>query len=158
MIKGNAPKDYVCPICMGIKETNSQDTLMRQTDVIYRDDLVKGFINSFFIGKNAGHAIVVPNEHYENIYDIPPKVGHRIFEIAQKISLAMKAAYNCDGITIRQNNEPAGDQHAFHFHMHVIPRYENDGFNKVQPSEKRLANVEERAEYSAKLSRVLNKD
>jgi histidine triad (HIT) family protein len=155
MTKSNAPEGYVCPICLGVNKVDSSDTLMRPTDIIYKDALVTGFINSFFIGKNAGHAIVVPNEHFENIYDLPPEVGHRVFDISQKISLAMKSVYDCDGITIRQNNEPAGDQHAFHFHLHVFPRYKDDGYNAVQPSEKRLADPKERADYATKLSAAL---
>jgi hypothetical protein len=67
------------------------------------------------------------------------------FDVAQKIALAMKEAYKCDGITTQQNNEPAGDQHAFHFHFHIFPRYKDDGYNQVQPKDKRLAEPEERA-------------
>lgn len=155
MIKSNAPENYICPICLGVNEVESSDTLMRPTDIIYKDEFVASFVNSFFIGKNAGHAIVVPNEHFENIYDLPSEIGHRIFDIAQEISLAMKDVYSCDGITIRQNNEPAGDQHAFHFHLHIFPRYDNDGYNAVQPADKRLADPEERLVYAAKLSAAL---
>lgn len=156
MITSNAPEGYVCPICLGVKRIESDDTLMRPTDIIYTDDLVTVFINSFFMGKNAGHAIVVPNEHYENIYTLPQEVGHRVFDLAQKLALAMKSAYACDGIAIRQQNEPAGDQHAFHYHLHVFPRYKDDGFNSILPSEKRLADPVERAGYAKKLSKALN--
>lgn len=128
---------------------------MKPTDVVYKDDLVTVFVNSFFMGKNAGHVIVVPNEHFENIYTLPATYGHRIFEIAQKIALAMKEVYACDGITTRQNNEPAGDQHAFHFHFHIFPRYKDDGFNTVQPEQKRLAEPAERAGYAKKLAAAL---
>ncbi len=157
MIKSSAPENYVCPICLGVQEVVSDDTLMRPADIIYKDRLVTAFINSFFVGQNAGHAIVVPNDHYENIYDLPAEYGHRIFDVAQRIALAMKEAYGCDGITTRQNNEPAGDQHAFHFHFHVFPRYTDDGYNTVQPSEKRLAEPGQRAEYAAKLKAQLTK-
>jgi histidine triad (HIT) family protein len=155
MIKSNAPAGYACPICVGLAGADDPATLIRQTDVVYRDDLVTSFINSFFMGKNAGHAIVVPNQHYENIFDLPTEIGHRVFDVAQQLSRAMKVAYACDGITIKQNNEPAGDQHAFHFHLHVFPRYQDDGFNLVQPADKRLAEPDERATYAAKLSSQL---
>lgn len=150
------PKITYCPICLGINRTENEDTLIRLDDVVFSDDLVTVFINSFFVGDNSGHVIVVPNEHIENIYAIPKPVGHRIFEVTQKMSVAIKNAYACDGITIRQNNEPAGDQHAFHFHQHVIPRYQNDNFNSVQPSEKRLADPVERAEYAKRLIAALS--
>lgn len=156
MIKSQAPEGYICPICLGVNEFESMDTLMRPTDIIYKDELVTAFINSFFVGKNTGHAIIVPNEHFENIYDLPAEIGHRVFDIAKKISLAMKNIYACDGITIRQNNEPAGDQHAFHFHLHVFPRYNDDGYNTVQPTDKRLASPQERSTYASRLSAALN--
>lgn len=157
MIKSNAPDDYICPICLGAQGVESPDTLMKQSDVVYKDELITGFINSFFVGKNAGHVILVPNEHFENMYILPAKYGHRIFDVAQKVALAMKEVYGCDGITIRQNNEPAGDQHAFHFHLHVFPRYKDDGYNAVQPSEKRLADPAERKEYAEKIKTALEK-
>ena len=156
MIISNAPENYVCPICLGIQKKENSDTLMKPTDIIYKDELITGFINSFFVGKNAGHVILVPNKHFENIYTLPAKYGYRIFDVAQKIALAMKKVYQCDGITTRQNNEPAGDQHAFHFHFHIFPRYNDDGYDAVQPSEKRLADPAERKEYAEKLKATLD--
>ncbi len=157
MVKSSAPKDYICPICLGIKKIESEQTLMRPTDIIYANNLVTAFINSFFVGENAGHAIVVPTEHYENVYTLPTHIGHHIFDLSQKIALSMKEAYGCDGITIRQNNELAGDQHAFHYHLHIFPRYADDEFNSnvSLPSKKRLAEPTERAEYAKKLFAAL---
>lgn len=154
-VRSNAPENYECPICLGLDGSDSPKTLIKPTDFVYRDDLVSAFINTFFMGKNAGHVIVVPNKHYESIYTLPTEEGHRIFDIAQKVALAMKEAYNCDGITTRNNNEPAGDQHAFHFHFHVFPRYDNDGYNTVAPADKRLAEPDERAEYAEKIKAAL---
>ncbi len=157
MIQSNAPKNYECPICLGVQGSDSAKTLMRPSDLVYKDELVSAFINSFFVGKNSGHVIVVPNEHYETIYTLPTELGHRIFDVAQKIALAMKEAYQCDGITTRNNNEPAGDQHAFHFHFHVFPRYKDDGYNTIPPSDKRLAEPTERAGYAVKIKAALNR-
>jgi histidine triad (HIT) family protein len=151
MFKSNAPASYDCPICLGVKRSESDKTLIRSTDIVYSDDVVTVFINSFFMGKNAGHVIVVPNEHFENIYDLPEAIGHHIFDIAKKCAQAIKTAYSADGITIRQNNEPAGDQHAFHYHLHVFPRYANDGFNEILPAQKRLASPDERQQFANKL-------
>ncbi|HEX7633523.1 MAG TPA: HIT family protein [Candidatus Saccharimonadales bacterium] len=124
---------------------------MKPTDIVYSDDVVTVFVNSFFMGKNAGHVIVVSNTHYENIYDLPSEVGQHVFVVAQEMAQVIKKAYKADGITIKQNNEPAGDQHAFHYHLHVFPRYENDGFNEILPAQKRLAEPEERARYADRL-------
>ncbi len=155
MTTSHAPDNYECPICLGLQGSDSPKTLIKPSDFVYRDGLVSAFINTFFMGKNAGHVIVVPNAHYENIYTLPEPEGHRIFDVAQKIALAMKAAYGCDGITTRNNNEPAGDQHAFHFHFHVFPRYNDDGYNSVAPADKRLAEPDERAGYAQKIKAAL---
>ena len=156
MFPSNAPKDYICPICLGIQGVESEKTLLKPADIVYSDDTVTVFVNSFFMGKNAGHVIVVPNVHYENIYDLPAEVGRHIFYTAQTMARTIKAAYKTDGITIKQNNEPAGDQHAFHYHLHVFPRYDDDGFNKILPEQKRLAEPTERAEYVSKLKKYLD--
>jgi len=152
----HAPKSYVCPICLSIQGIENKDTLLKQADLIYKDDLVSVYINSFWIDTAKRHVIVVPNDHYENLYGMPSKVGHRIFDISKKIAIAMRNAYKCDGITTRQNNEPAGDQHAFHFHFHIFPRYDGDSFNENMVKESILSRPEERLEYVAKLQAVLN--
>lgn len=147
----HAPKGYKCPICLGVKGIESDDTLLKQADLIYKDDLVSVYINSFWIDTAKGHVIVVPNEHYENIFDLPNEVGHRTFEVTKKIALAMKESYGCDGITLRQNNEPASDQHAFHYHQHIFPRYDGDSFNVNMTKKSILSEPNERLEYAKKL-------
>jgi histidine triad (HIT) family protein len=122
----HASSDYICPICLGVSGVESEDTLLRLTDIVYIDEFVTAFINSFWIKNNPGHVIVVPNDHYENLYDLPSDLGIHIFNTSKKIAIAMKEAYGCDGITTLQNNEPAGGQHAFHYHHPIFPRYKND--------------------------------
>ena len=147
----HAPEYYKCPICLGVKGIESEDTLLKQADLIYKDDLVSVFINSFWIETAKGHVIVVPNEHYENIFDMPSEIGYRVFDVAKKVSLAMKHAYRCDGITLRQNNEPASDQHAFHYHLHIFPRYDGDSFNINLTKKSILSDPNERISYANKL-------
>lgn len=154
-IPSRAPQDYRCPICRPLNGDTGEGTMIRPGDIVYRDEHVTAVINSFSMGQNKGNVIVVPNHHYENIYVLPEALGGHIMSIARKIAVAMKAAYSCDGVTLRQNNEPAGDQHAFHFHLHVTPRYNDDGYNSVQPADKQFAEPEERAAYAAKLKAAL---
>jgi len=157
MSSNHTPPGYKCPICLGLQFIECPDTLLVKSDMIYHDELVSAFINSFWIGVNRGHVIVVTNEHFENLYMLPGYVGERIFTVSQKIAMAMKDAYNCSGISIRQNNEPAGDQHAFHYHMHVFPRYENDNFNQRMAEQSYLSNPIERLAYAQKIMRSLAK-
>ena len=77
-------------------------------------------------GDHEGHAMVCPAEHYENLYDLPPRVLQRIALMAQQVALAMKRAWAPDGVSTRQHNEPAGNQHVWHYHLHVFPRFEGD--------------------------------
>jgi len=150
----HADSEYTCPICLGVNGVESEWTLLRLQDIIYIDETVTAFINSFWIKNNPGHVIVVPNEHYENIYDLPTDVGAHIMAIAKKISIAMKKAYGCDGITLLQNNEPAGGQHAFHYHLHIFPRYDHDDLHQNM-HDKKLADPSKRLEYAEKIRSVL---
>jgi histidine triad (HIT) family protein len=157
-MKTNAPKEYKCPICLGNNGIENNDTLLKQADLVYKDDLASVWINSFWIKGNEGHVIIVPNDHYENLYDLTDEVGYRIFEVSKKMSKAIKNVYSCDGITIRQNNEPAGDQHAFHYHLHIFPRYTDDNFNQELTKKSYLSDPEKRLKYVSKLKDYLRNE
>lgn len=150
----HAPESYKCPLCLAVQGIECEDTLVKNTDIVFRDDLATVLINSFFIKNNPGHVIVIPNKHFENLYYIPVKTLQHIVDVAQKIALVMKKSYNCEGITLLQNNEPIGDQHAFHFHLHIFPRYENDELHKNM-ADKKLANPKIRAEFANKIRKYL---
>lgn len=122
----HAPEGYRCPICMGIEGVENEFTMLRKQDKLYEDDKTVVFINSKFFRKAPGHVIVVPRKHFENLYELPEAYQGAIMQTAKKMAAALKTAYTCDGITLLQNNEPAGGQHAFHYHLHIIPRMDND--------------------------------
>lgn len=152
----HAPENYICPICLAVQEVESKDTLIKQHDIVFKDDLVTAFIGSFFIGNNPGHIIIVPNKHYENMYDLPKEEAHRISEIAKISASALKATRNCSGIMILQNNEPASGQHAFHYHLHVFPRFENDQLHQ-HIDNKRVSTPEERQPYAEPIRNYFKK-
>jgi histidine triad (HIT) family protein len=87
-----------------------------------RDVLV--LINPFAL--TAGHALVVPRKHVKNLYELPDELAGHILSTAARVARAAKRAFAAEGITLRQNNEAASDQHLFHFHLHVIPRFNGD--------------------------------
>lgn len=151
-------KSYTCPICLGNDGVENDDTMLKQADLVFRDELVSVWINSFWIGKNEGHLIVVPNQHFVTLWDLPMLVGHRIFEVSKLMATVLKKVYECDGITLRQNNEPAGDQHAFHYHQHIFPRYENDDFNQNLVKKSRLSDPEERIVFAEKIRHYLKEN
>lgn len=74
-----------------------------------------------------GHALIIPKEHYANIYEIPEDVAARVMILAKRLAAHMTEVLKCDGFNIVQNNGEVAGQTVFHFHMHLIPRYENDG-------------------------------
>lgn len=150
----HSSSDYICPVCLGVKRELNDKTLLLAQDVVYQDKVCTAFINSFWIKNNPGHVIVVPNDHYENIYDLSDEVGAHIFSIARKIATVMRETYLCEGITLLQNNEPAGGQHAFHYHLHIFPRYENDDLH-ANMMDKQLADPVKRKVFTNKLQRHL---
>lgn len=153
----HAPADYLCPICLAIRGVENDDTWIKQVDIFYRDDLALGFISSKFIRGNEGHPLLVPIQHVENIYDMPREIGHHLMDQAKKIAQVLKEVRKCDGVTFVQNNEPAGDQHAFHYHMHIIPRFKNDHFHQELWNTYR-SEPEERIAFAEELKKTMLDD
>ena len=73
-----------------------------------------------------GHAVVIPREHSRNLYEIPDGDLERTVVAAKRLALRMKERLGCDGINLLNACEPAAWQTVFHFHIHVIPRYDDD--------------------------------
>ena len=78
---------------------------------------------------NKGPVLILPKEHYDNIYDIDTATAGELFELAVMTARALKSVLDCDGMNILQNNGTVAGQTVFHFHMHIIPRYEGDTVN-----------------------------
>ena len=74
-----------------------------------------------------GHALILPREHADNLYELPEDTAAKVFVLAKKMATKMTEKLHCDGLNIVQNNGEAAGQTVRHFHMHLIPRYENDG-------------------------------
>ncbi len=146
----HAAENYVCPICLGVQGRENDQTMIKQDDIFFKDDLVMALINSKFVGNNPGHVIVVPLEHFENIYDLPKEIGCRILLVAKTVAVALKELRQCAGIMFQQNNEPASGQHAFHYHLHIFPRFDNDHLHEHMTNA-RVSKPEERKEYSQPL-------
>lgn len=73
-----------------------------------------------------GHALILPKNHYDDLWELGEQEAQKVLLLAAKISAAQKKALNCDGINVLQNNGTAAGQSVFHFHMHLIPRYNED--------------------------------
>jgi histidine triad (HIT) family protein len=85
-----------------------------------------------------GHALVIPKEHSRNVYDVDPADLAAAHITAQRVAKRMRERLNCDGINVLQSSEPVAMQTVFHTHVHVIPRYSDDGLRlpaHPQPAE-----------------------
>lgn len=151
----HAPKNYDCPLCLIVHGKDNPDKFAKVDDIFYKDDHVTAFIGGKWWPNNPGNTIIIPNDHFENLYDLPEELGHKIFDFSKKLALALKEVYKCDGISIRQHNEPAGYQDVFHYHLHVMPRYTND---ELDPNFEniRWTTAEERKPYVEKLQKYFN--
>ena len=69
---------------------------------------------------------MIPNRHFENVYDLPAELGTPIQRAVRSAALAMKSAFGCAGVSTRQHNEPAGNQDVWNYHVHVFPRWHGD--------------------------------
>ena len=78
---------------------------------------------------SKGHALILPKEHYANLYELPDELAAKVLVLAKNMITKLKDIVGCDGYNVLQNNGIAAGQTVFHFHMHLIPRYENDEVN-----------------------------
>lgn len=97
------------------------------TNTVYEDEYLRAIMDA--APANKGHIIILPKSHAANIFELEDIYVEKAFILAKKIAIALKRFLNCDGINILQNNGEAAGQTVFHFHVHIIPRYENDNCN-----------------------------
>jgi histidine triad (HIT) family protein len=142
------PRDYLCPFCALAGGRAGERVLSTASDIVYAGRHVTAFVGSHQWPQNPGNVIVIPNDHFENLYNIPLLQAARVQELVQAVACAMKVAWDCDGVSTRQHNEPAGNQDVWHYHVHVTPGYHGDGFYHT---ERYLMPAEERARYAAEL-------
>ena len=118
---------------------------------VYENDHVFAFMD--IAPANPGHLLIIPKQHYRNIFDMPADVGSKIMEAAVLLANAIKEALNPDGLNLFQSNEPAAFQTVFHFHLHLIPRWEEDPLRLPwKPSE---GNIEEINNIAVKIQQAL---
>ena len=124
-----------CKLANGVIPTNS----------IYEDDDFNVILD---LGPaTKGHALILPKEHYANIYEIPEETAGKVMMLAKRLAIKMTDRLGADGFNLVQNNNECAGQTVFHFHFHLIPRYENDGqnmlWNPTKPTAEELAEVKD---------------
>lgn len=92
--------------------------------VVYEDEKVIAFLDISQATK--GHTLVVSKAPYRNIMDMPEEEAGYVFKIASRLSKVLKSVFQADGLNVLANAEERAGQTVFHFHVHLIPRYEQD--------------------------------
>ena len=106
-----------CKLANGVIPTNS----------LYEDEVVKVIFDAG--PASSGHVLILPKEHFDNVYALDDDTAAHVFQVAVKVAKALKEGLNLEGLNIVQNNGEIAGQTVFHFHMHIIPRYKGDTVN-----------------------------
>ncbi|WP_454119594.1 HIT family protein [Microbacterium lacticum] len=146
------PTEYSCPFCRiqqgVVDERNSPSDVVAVTDRAFARVAPKWWPG------NPGGVLVIPRAHVENIYTLSPADGNAVWDLVQRVAVGIRASYGCEGTSIRQHNEPAGDQDVWHLHVHVFPRYEEDRLY-LRHTEAEWVSRDAREAYALKLRRSL---
>ena len=115
------------------------------SNTIYEDDSFRVILD---LGPaTKGHALVLPKNHYADLFEIPEEVLADAAKVAKKVAGTMKEKLSCDGLNLVQNNGETAGQTVMHFHLHIIPRYANDGqhilWKPTSPSPEELAAIKD---------------
>ena len=113
-----------CPFCDLIHGAGEVSMCLEDADVVAFMDIQP---------VNAGHLLVVPREHFESLDDIPPQLAMHLYEVAMQLAPVVKRVAQAHGMNIIVNSGAAGGQVVFHYHVHVIPRRQGDGFDVPLP-------------------------
>lgn len=92
---------------------------------LYEDDKFRVILD---LGPaTKGHALILPKAHYANLYELPEELAGETMKLAKKMATKMTDRLKCEGFNLVQNNGDLAGQTVFHFHLHLIPRYQADG-------------------------------
>lgn len=91
---------------------------------LYEDEDFKVFLD--LSPTSYGHALIIPKEHYKNLFELDDTIASKALVLAKKVGAAMMNTLHCDCLNVLQNNGEAAGQTMFHFHIHLIPRYKED--------------------------------
>ncbi len=95
-----------------------------EAEILFENDNIVSFLDIRPV--NFGHALVIPKNHYKNFLSVPVNELYELIEVTQHLSKYIKDVLNADGFNIIVNNGAAAGQTVYHFHFHIIPRFEKD--------------------------------
>ena len=92
---------------------------------VYEDNDILVFLDIY--PESRGHCLVIPKRHVKNIYEISEANLEKVAIMGKKVAEKLKKTFDADGILLKQANSKAAGQVIFHYHLHVIPKYNQDG-------------------------------
>lgn len=101
--------------------------------IVYEDDLVIAFLD--ITQTTKGHTLVVTKSPYKNIFEVPENLFKHLFGVVQMLTKGIQNAFNPSGINLLNNNGETAGQTVFHYHVHIIPRYEKNDINVALPDQ-----------------------
>jgi histidine triad (HIT) family protein len=145
----HAPPGYECPFC---QLAGTLPKSAAASPIILVEPRIFAFVPLHHYAGIRGNCLVVPRAHHENVLDMPDDLGNDYFRATRRIAKAMQKAFECEGVSTRQHNGPAGDQDVWHFHLHVFPRFRDDG---LYGGDRALYETKERLEIASRLRGAL---
>lgn len=110
---------------------------------VYEDAATLAFMD--VMPQAPGHTLVIPKARAENLYDLPEAAGAAVLRTVQRIAPAVRDGMQADGIMLNQFNGPAAGQTVFHFHVHIVPRYDGVSLRRHTGTMEDTAVLEEQA-------------
>lgn len=151
VIHTHEPEGYDCLICRLLR---GEDTSLTTPDnIVHRDEHSAVIVPPHWWVSNRGNLLVVPVTHVENLYRLPDELGGPLLASSRRAATALLEVLGCAGISLRQHNEPAGGQDLWHLHIHVVPRWTGDPFDRGEHI-LRGVDLAEQHEHAARLRSV----
>lgn len=123
-----------------------------EAEIVFEDEHILAFLDIQPV--NFGHTLVIPKNHYDNFLTVPKDELNRLIHATQFITGVVKRSLNADGFNVISNNGNSAGQSIFHFHFHIIPRF-NDDFT-LKPVVKSYSDVSMQ-EYGSKIRSFISK-
>ncbi len=121
--------------------------------IVYKDEYITAFLDHSPVF--YGHTLVIPNKHFNNIFDVDIETLYKLSKFVKTVSIAVKEAMKSDGVLIIMNNEVS--QSVPHLHIHVIPRKFGDGLKGFMWPRKKYNNEEEEDDIASRIKNELKR-
>ena len=123
-------------------------------NIVYEDDLVIAFLD--ITQTTIGHTLVVTKSPYKDILEVPETLFQHLFGVVQKLSKAIQTAFEPKGINLLNNNGATAGQTVFHYHVHIIPRYDSSDITVLLPNQSSQLTTDEYKKRAAMIIAALS--